>query len=571
MPTPRKSNNGEQPPPKHVCSGCFAEFDWATIEFERHGYCCRGCADGGPCACTYNSPTTDAVTVSDGEPADQPEDAGHDDHAHPDAEPVTASSAPVPPAAPAGSPPANDDDAGHECANCLATFWWDPTAVNGKAYCCAGCGDGGPCSCTYEGPPQTAPESDPALVAVQAQEEMGPSRHDVLLAAIAEFPVNLRAVATLRVTRDVSVREIAAELGLDERSAEDRLDQGRALLTRTVGPEYRLEYTQRPQERIPGVGRKSLVAVAAAESAETGALASLVTESITTLHQVREAPTSGKEATSLEEAFGEAAEVFQEAARRMQLPVENRPSLRKMIRDRAGETRIVVSGLDDANEYLLALQHIDAVTNAVIESVEESVTVYVVEADPQRTLITGLIGMSGAYKPRSLRVAASRIEIALGPSGVFAAPAAQAGAEGSIEPAVVEASPQAAKADIATFELGAEAFFGARHYLSFGGDRGETHYHSWRVEVLFESDANDEEGTVLGFAEARDALEAKIADYNETLLNNVEPFDRIQPTAENIARVIFQDIAPGLARGATRLKTVRVWESPTNHAAYSVA
>ncbi|MCH8102899.1 MAG: 6-carboxytetrahydropterin synthase, partial [Chloroflexi bacterium] len=99
----------------------------------------------------------------------------------------------------------------------------------------------------------------------------------------------------------------------------------------------------------------------------------------------------------------------------------------------------------------------------------------------------------------------------------------------------------------------------------------ETHYHSWRVEVLIESDANDEEGTILGFAEARGALEAKVADYNETLLNNIEPYDRIQPTAENIARVIFQDIGPGLTRGATRLKTVRVWESPTNHAAYSVA
>ena len=424
---------------------------------------------------------------------------------------------------------------------------------------------------------QAAPEPglEPGLVAArvpEAQEETGPSRHDVLLAAIAEFPVALRAVATLRVTRDVSVREIAAELGLENRTAEDRLEQGRAFLTRAVGPNYRLDYTPRPQERIPRVRRQPPVAVADAEPQETSGLVSLLTDSVTTLRQAGEAPAVGEAASSLEEAFDEASEIFRLAARRLQQPTEDRRPLRSMLADEgARETRIAVSGLDDPNVYLLALQNLDAITNAVIESVEESVTVYVVDADSQRALITGLIGMAGAYKPRSLRVAASHIEIALDPSGVFAAPAARPGAGPQIEPAVVEAPARPARAGMATFELGAEAFFGARHYLTFGGRQGETHYHSWRVEVLIESDANDEEGTVIGFAEARGALEAKVADYNETLLNNIEPYDRIQPTAENIARVIFRDIDPGLTRGGTRLKTVRVWESPTNNAAYSVA
>ena len=604
MSTSNADSSGEQPSPTHVCDGCFAEFDWTPTEFEGRSYCCRGCADGGPCACTYGTPPADAVFGSDSEPADQAEDGsdgGPDEHVHPDAEPVTADSAPPPPSGPpptAESPPANGGDDEHECANCFAQFSWDPTIADGETFCCAGCVEGGPCICTYGGPPQIAPEPErpveqpatvssaqegepelePDLAAAQVpeapetREETGPSRHDVLLAAIAEFPVDLRAVATLRVTRDVSVREIAVELGLDEMSAEDRLEQGRALLTRAVGPDYRLEYTPRPQERIPRVRRQPPVAVADAEPPEPGGLATLLTDSITTLRQAGEAPAPGEETSSLEEAFDEAAEIFRLAARRLQQPAEERRPLRSMLADQgARETRIAVSGLDDANEYLLALQNLDAITNAVIESVEESITVYVIDADSQRALITGLIGMPGAYKPRSLRVGASRIEIALDPSGLFAAPAAQPGAGPQVEPAVAEAPARAARAGVAVFELGADAFFGARHYLTFGGRQGETHYHSWRVEVLIESDANDEEGTVIGFAEARGALEAKVADYNETLLNNVEPYDRIQPTAENIARVIFQDIGPSLSRGATRLKTVRVWESPTNHAAYSVA
>ncbi|MCH8102475.1 MAG: sigma-70 family RNA polymerase sigma factor, partial [Chloroflexi bacterium] len=231
--------------------------------------------------------------------------------------------------------------------------------------------------------PAPAPAAEEGEAEPEAQQDRGPSRHDVLLAAIAEFPVDLRAVATLRVTRDVSVREIAAELGLDQQSADSRLEQGRAILTRAVGPDYSLEYTPRPQERIPRVRRRPPVAVGAREAPagpEPGGLASLVTDSITTLRQAADRPTFSEEASSLEEAFDEAAEIFRLAARRLQQPTEERRPLRSMLADQgARETRIAVSGLDDSNAYLLALQNLDTVTNAEIESVEESVTVYVVD------------------------------------------------------------------------------------------------------------------------------------------------------------------------------------------------
>ena len=35
------------------------------------------------------------------------------------------------------------------CANCNIEIRWQPTVLNGRAYCCAGCGDGGPCECDY--------------------------------------------------------------------------------------------------------------------------------------------------------------------------------------------------------------------------------------------------------------------------------------------------------------------------------------------------------------------------------------------------------------------------------------
>ncbi|HEY0756054.1 MAG TPA: hypothetical protein VGD98_19010 [Ktedonobacteraceae bacterium] len=35
------------------------------------------------------------------------------------------------------------------CANCDIEFFWLPTVVQGKVYCCTGCAGGGPCTCDY--------------------------------------------------------------------------------------------------------------------------------------------------------------------------------------------------------------------------------------------------------------------------------------------------------------------------------------------------------------------------------------------------------------------------------------
>ncbi len=35
------------------------------------------------------------------------------------------------------------------CANCEIEFFWAPTVVQGRIYCCTGCAAGGPCNCDY--------------------------------------------------------------------------------------------------------------------------------------------------------------------------------------------------------------------------------------------------------------------------------------------------------------------------------------------------------------------------------------------------------------------------------------
>ncbi|MBC8264663.1 MAG: hypothetical protein H8E47_11135 [Anaerolineales bacterium] len=50
------------------------------------------------------------------------------------------------------------------CANCGIEFNWQPTIVDGAAYCCIGCSQGGPCCCDYSRLPQ--PDDSTALASV---------------------------------------------------------------------------------------------------------------------------------------------------------------------------------------------------------------------------------------------------------------------------------------------------------------------------------------------------------------------------------------------------------------------
>jgi 6-pyruvoyltetrahydropterin/6-carboxytetrahydropterin synthase len=115
------------------------------------------------------------------------------------------------------------------------------------------------------------------------------------------------------------------------------------------------------------------------------------------------------------------------------------------------------------------------------------------------------------------------------------------------------------------FELGIDSFFGASHSMRPDGER---HTHSFRVQATFVTDAVDQEGMVVGFREVSDLLEVEAKKYVSRYINEIPPFDRIQPTGENIAAVVFRNLQQGLATELAygpRLVSVTLWESPTSY------
>ena len=60
------------------------------------------------------------------------------------------------------------------CANCGIEFDWQPTIVDGVAYCCIGCSQGGPCTCDYGNLPQ--PDDAASLTTALASVPQGDNK-----------------------------------------------------------------------------------------------------------------------------------------------------------------------------------------------------------------------------------------------------------------------------------------------------------------------------------------------------------------------------------------------------------
>ena len=72
----------------------------------------------------------------------------------------------------------------------------------------------------------------------------------------------------------------------------------------------------------------------------------------------------------------------------------------------------------------------------------------------------------------------------------------------------------------------------------------------------------------MDFGDLKEAARPTLEKLDHSFLNDVEPFDRIEPSAENIAAFIFNEIEQKLGERATMLHSVSVWESDTSCATY---
>jgi 6-pyruvoyltetrahydropterin/6-carboxytetrahydropterin synthase len=116
------------------------------------------------------------------------------------------------------------------------------------------------------------------------------------------------------------------------------------------------------------------------------------------------------------------------------------------------------------------------------------------------------------------------------------------------------------------FEILKSAEFAAAHALrEYNGPCARNHGHNYKVEIVIQGRELDPQRMLIDFAALDRVFGPLIERLDHRNLNEMPPFDVVNPTAEAVARWFYEELRdkiPGLSGGRARLATVRLWETP---------
>ena len=119
------------------------------------------------------------------------------------------------------------------------------------------------------------------------------------------------------------------------------------------------------------------------------------------------------------------------------------------------------------------------------------------------------------------------------------------------------------------FEVTIEETFAAGHALrNYRGKCENVHGHNYRCQVTVEGTELNEIGLLVDFVELKRVVHGVLDRLDHQWLNEFPPFDVLNPSAENMARYIYEQVNQGIQAQGVRIAQVRLWETDTAHATY---
>ena len=120
------------------------------------------------------------------------------------------------------------------------------------------------------------------------------------------------------------------------------------------------------------------------------------------------------------------------------------------------------------------------------------------------------------------------------------------------------------------YQISVEQHFDAAHFLrGYRGKCEAMHGHRFRVVVKIKASGVNDIGLAYDFTELKRHLGDILSRFDHTCLNDMPPFDKINPSSENIASTIYDELKLKLADAPVSISCVEVWESPQSGVAYS--
>ncbi|HUJ21170.1 MAG TPA: 6-carboxytetrahydropterin synthase QueD [Bryobacteraceae bacterium] len=119
------------------------------------------------------------------------------------------------------------------------------------------------------------------------------------------------------------------------------------------------------------------------------------------------------------------------------------------------------------------------------------------------------------------------------------------------------------------FEVSVEETFAAGHALRhYRGKCENVHGHNYRVQVTVEGEELNPAGLLVDFTDLKRLIRAIVARLDHQFLNDLAPFDAINPSAENMARYFYEELSRGLDASGARIREVRIWETDITSATF---
>jgi len=119
------------------------------------------------------------------------------------------------------------------------------------------------------------------------------------------------------------------------------------------------------------------------------------------------------------------------------------------------------------------------------------------------------------------------------------------------------------------FEVSVQETFSAGHSLrNYHGKCENVHGHNYRVQVTLAGEELNATGLLVDFAEVKRLIRAVVARLDHQFLNDLAPFDAINPSAENISRYFYEQISGGINGAGPQVREVKIWETDITSATY---
>lgn len=122
------------------------------------------------------------------------------------------------------------------------------------------------------------------------------------------------------------------------------------------------------------------------------------------------------------------------------------------------------------------------------------------------------------------------------------------------------------------FEVSIDETFAAGHALrGYRGKCENLHGHNYKVRVTLTGETLDQIGLLYDFKDLKAVTNEVIDRLDHQYLNDLEPFRQNNPSAEHMARYIYDEIKALLFKstdGRVRIKHVKIWETDTSTATY---